>query len=604
MACRYPDTPTPSFGYQKELWDPGQEWIQIFDNLLKHPQGVKRGCSCDICSMAKSSARPACHLSPRLILPIDLIKTGRRRSKGFDTSPGMFQTAIEEQGNPLVESANPRSRGGSVDQMSGDNSKRKKSGTVDEESFIQQFCSPRSILVLSVEDLDHHLSSMYTSLTSKDWMSRVEALQLMRALVTGGAGQVEELPGRLKYLKLPFECCVKDLRSQVVRECCVTVAYLAQHLQYKVQNFLHHLLPSLINLIQHGAKVVSSSGIVCIRFLLQNTYCSKFLPIICSSVSSKSRTTRSNIFQFLEQLLHVWPVHTVDGHQGIVKEALRVGLGDADPDTRSWARKAYWAFADHFQLEADSLLSSMDQENKELFEGEMLPASSPYTWMSGGRSRQSSVDRSQDSLDGSQMSSECQFDRGTRRASSRVKRGYGSLDQGRACPIVLPLQRSNSAVDATAARRALVRQQYSESSRSMVQRSGSIRRGSCESSSQEGVRRKPSGEVIISQPASRSTSPAPKRCYKTYKEQEKMGKKAVSTVKRDEKKVQAKETTSTFQLSRSNHLTNTLDCRISTTRREDNDDDEDVQEQKTHIDKNTDEMAYTGIVISNHQTKC
>ena len=20
------------------LWDPGQEWIQIFDNLLKHPQ--------------------------------------------------------------------------------------------------------------------------------------------------------------------------------------------------------------------------------------------------------------------------------------------------------------------------------------------------------------------------------------------------------------------------------------------------------------------------------------------------------------------------------------------------------------------------------------
>ena len=122
---------------------------------------------------------------------------------------------------------------------------------------------------------------------------------------------------------------------------------------------------------------------------------------------------------------------------------------------------------------------------------------------------------------------------------------FYSFPTGRACPIVLPLQRSNSAVDATAARRALVRQQYSESSRNKVQRSGevffwwkmpskclkpgSIRRGSCESSSQEGVRRKPSGEVIISQPASRSTSPAPKRCYKTYKEQEKMGKKVKSS---------------------------------------------------------------------------
>ena len=24
-----------------QLWDPGQEWIQIFDNLLKHPQECK-----------------------------------------------------------------------------------------------------------------------------------------------------------------------------------------------------------------------------------------------------------------------------------------------------------------------------------------------------------------------------------------------------------------------------------------------------------------------------------------------------------------------------------------------------------------------------------
>ena len=23
---------------EEQLWDPGQEWIQIFDNLLKHPQ--------------------------------------------------------------------------------------------------------------------------------------------------------------------------------------------------------------------------------------------------------------------------------------------------------------------------------------------------------------------------------------------------------------------------------------------------------------------------------------------------------------------------------------------------------------------------------------
>jgi len=228
LAGGYPDT---------ELWDPGQEWIIIFDNLLKHPQGVKRGCNCDICFLAKSVITPACPLSKRLSLPTDLIKSDRRRSgvcvKKEGHYPGMFQTGIEKD-NSLVASPNPRLRGGSFDQKSGDNSSRKTSGAVDEESFIKQFCAPGSIHVLSVSDLDLQLDSVYTSLTSKNWIRRVEALQLMRALVTGGAWQVEEFPRRLKYLKLPFECCVKDMRSSVIRECCATVAYLAQQLQYKV----------------------------------------------------------------------------------------------------------------------------------------------------------------------------------------------------------------------------------------------------------------------------------------------------------------------------------------------------------------------------------
>ena len=36
------------------LWESGQEWILIFDNLLKHPGGkVSKGCKCDMCEMQK-----------------------------------------------------------------------------------------------------------------------------------------------------------------------------------------------------------------------------------------------------------------------------------------------------------------------------------------------------------------------------------------------------------------------------------------------------------------------------------------------------------------------------------------------------------------------
>ena len=44
-----------------------------------------------------------------------------------------------------------------------------------------------------------------------------------------------------------------------------------------------------------------------------------------------------------------------------IQDALRLGLSDQDSETRAWARKAFWAFADHFKLESDLLLNSLDQ---------------------------------------------------------------------------------------------------------------------------------------------------------------------------------------------------------------------------------------------------
>ena len=42
-----------------------------------------------------------------------------------------------------------------------------------------------------------------------------------------------------------------------------------------------------------------------------------------------------------------------------VQEALRAGLADQDPETRVWARKAFWALADQFKLESEELLGSL-----------------------------------------------------------------------------------------------------------------------------------------------------------------------------------------------------------------------------------------------------
>ena len=74
-----------------------------------------------------------------------------------------------------------------------------------------------------------------------------------------------------------------------------------------------------------------------------------------------------------------------------IQDALRLGLSDQDSETRAWARKAFWAFADHFKLESDLLLNSLDQA----LQGDNLSLGD----RASVRSRQSSIARSNESLD-------------------------------------------------------------------------------------------------------------------------------------------------------------------------------------------------------------
>jgi CLIP-associating protein 1/2 len=81
-------------------------------------------------------------------------------------------------------------------------------------------------------------------------------MKQFRGLILAGAHKFQdEFMPQLRLLELPFQASVRDLRSQVVREACVTIAYLAQELRNKFDHFAESLLPPLINLIPNSAKV-------------------------------------------------------------------------------------------------------------------------------------------------------------------------------------------------------------------------------------------------------------------------------------------------------------------------------------------------------------
>ena len=63
------------------------------------------------------------------------------------------------------------------------------------------------------------------------------------------------------------------------------------------------------------------------------------LPLLCDQAGSPAPAARRHTMQFLEQVLHVWPLHALEGGAATVETALRTGLADPDTETRTLARK-------------------------------------------------------------------------------------------------------------------------------------------------------------------------------------------------------------------------------------------------------------------------
>lgn len=141
---------------------------------------------------------------------------------------------------------------------------------------------------------------------------------------------------------------------------------------FRFDKFAEAIFPALINLIQNSAKIMSSSAVVAIRFIIQHTHAPKLVPIITYNVTSKAKEIRKTCCEFLDQLLHTWSAHALEKHVGIIQEAIKKGISDADPEARAFARKAFWGFADKFKAEADFLLSSLDSSKQKMLQGEHI----------------------------------------------------------------------------------------------------------------------------------------------------------------------------------------------------------------------------------------
>ncbi|EDW18234.1 CLIP-associating protein [Drosophila mojavensis] len=335
-------------------------------------------------------------------------------------------------------------------------------GAVTMEIFEASFEQVPQLTIFHAKDMDDIYKQILVIISDKnaDWEKRVDAFKKVRALLMlNYQAQQQFMTVQLKELSLAFLDVLKEeLRSQVIREACITIAYMSKTLRNKLDSFCWSILEQLIQLIQNSAKVIASASTLALKYIIKYTHAPKLLKIYLETLQqSKSKDIRSTLCELMVLLFEEWQTKSLERHAIILRDTLKKSIGDADSEARRHSRLAYWAFRRHFPDLADQIYGSLDIAAQRALERERDGGSTS----SNGGVQQRPV------------------------APSRIGRSTtNSLQKA------TPSMRSISAVDTAAAQRAKARAQYTLYSRqkkpAVAVTNSNLHAGSATSSSASG----------------------------------------------------------------------------------------------------------------------
>ncbi|KAM4842557.1 CLIP-associating protein 2 isoform 21-T21 [Thomomys bottae] len=374
--------------------------------------------------------------------------------------------APKTPGNPVNSARKPGSAGGP---KVGGASKEGGAGAVDEDDFIKAFTDVPSIQIYSSRELEETLNKIREILSDDkhDWDQRANALKKIRSLLVAGAAQYDCFFQHLRLLDGALKLSAKDLRSQVVREACITVAHLSTVLGNKFDHGAEAIVPTLFNLVPNSAKVMATSGCAAIRFIIRHTHVPRLIPLITSNCTSKSVPVRRRSFEFLDLLLQEWQTHSLERHAAVLVETIKKGIHDADAEARVEARKTYMGLRNHFPGEAETLYNSLEPSYQKSLQ--------TYLKSSGSVASLPQSDRSSSS---SQESLNRPFSSKWSTANPSAVAGRVSVGSNKASSLPGSLQRSRSDIDVNAAAGAKAHHAAGQSVRSGRLGAGALNPGS------------------------------------------------------------------------------------------------------------------------------
>ncbi|XP_075465976.1 CLIP-associating protein 1 isoform X21 [Ascaphus truei] len=387
-------------------------------------------------------------------------------------------------------------------------------GGLDEEDFIRAFEDVPTIQIYSSRDLEESINKIREILSDDkhDWEHRIIALKKIRSLVVAGATEYDTFLQQLRLLDGAFKHSAKDLRSQVVREACITLGHLSSVLGNKFDHGAEAIMPTVFNLVPNSAKIMATSGIVAIRLIIRHTHIPRLIPIITSNCTSKSVAVRRRCYEFLELLLQEWQTHSLERHISVLAETIKKGIHDADSEARIVARRCYWGFHSHFSKDAEHLYNNLESSYQKALQSHLKNSDSIISLPQSDRSSSSSQESLNRPLTAKRSPTGSAVSRVTTATAKSVSTP-GSLQRSRSDIDVNAAASSKSKVSSSAtstsfsSAAALPPGSYASLGRIRIRRQSSGSSTSTTSTPADTRGRSRSKIVSQSQPGSRASSP-------------------------------------------------------------------------------------------------
>ena len=205
--------------------------------------------------------------------------------------------------------------------------------------------------------------------TGTDWKTKTKALAEFRGMLLSDTASSIVIPTMLDQHPCWESCIIegmKELRSSLCREYCITVAVLALKLGRDFLRQANALFKSMMNLAQSSTKIMSSSAAVAADYIAEHVRAPKLVSTIATEMTSKASAIRRTVFQMCNVILNTWPTDILAQQIMIIMEMVKAGCTDADVQCRQYGRDAYFVLAEKFNKEARIVFESLDPKRQRM----------------------------------------------------------------------------------------------------------------------------------------------------------------------------------------------------------------------------------------------